>query len=844
MVAGMKRYLLPTFLLALLLGSTATVAQTRPPGFVDEQVALVNSPTALAFTPDGRMLITQKGGQLRIYKNGALLAGSALDLAAAPNKICSGSEQGLLGVAVDPLFATNNYIYLFYTSRGTTNTCDGGGTYFDVNGNYSAVGKAINRVSRFTLGTDDLAPRATELILVNNMPSPGGNHNAGDVHFGKDGFLYISIGDGGTDWRGNSGSAGGNDAARDRHVLTGKILRITRDGNIPASNPFQGAGTGRCNVTGATTAGNHCQETFAWGLRNPFRFAMDPNAAGTRFYINDVGQGTWEEVDEGQSGADYGWNACEGRHNNGSTSAGCSGAPAGSVFPVYEYPRGTVPGTTVSGCASITGGAFVPNGVWPAAYDSRYLVADYVCGAVFNIATTGTPAVPVTTAIDFLTGLGVDSATSMRFGPNGGGTALYYTTFSSFGNGVDAIRRVRYEASGNTPPTVTNLAASPSSGPLPLNVNFTATASDPDVGNTLTYFWDFGDGQSATTTTSTTSHSYAVAGVYVASVRARDNNFAFSAAVTRNINAGGNSLPTAVITTPTAVATFAVGQTINLVGTGSDLEDGALPDSALSWMVRLRHAAHTHPIAGPLVGNNLSFVAPAPEDSAAALNSSVEIELTVTDSAMATNTVMRTIQPRIVNVNLATVPAGLKLDFNGVRVTTPIAMPGWENWQLNVNAPDQNLGANGQRFNTWSDAGTRQHAITLPATNSTLTANFNTGAFVPKLDVDNDGFVDAATDGVLILRYLLGFRGAPLIANAVAASGAERSSATAIAAYLAAIITDLDVEGDSITRATSDGLLIMRYLLGLSGTAFTNSAAQPGSRNAAQMQTYLNSLRP
>ena len=84
------------------------------------------------------MLITQKGGQLRIYKNGALLAGSALDLAAAPNKMCSGSEQGLLGVAVDPLFATNNYIYLFYTSRGTTNTCDGGGTYFDGGGNYSA----------------------------------------------------------------------------------------------------------------------------------------------------------------------------------------------------------------------------------------------------------------------------------------------------------------------------------------------------------------------------------------------------------------------------------------------------------------------------------------------------------------------------------------------------------------------------------------------------------------------------------------------------------------------------------------------------------------------------------
>ena len=80
-------------------------------------------------------------------------------------------------------------------------------------------------------------------------------------------------------------------------MLIGKILRITRTGGIPPTNPFQGAGTARCNVTGRTTAGNKCQETFAWGLRNPFRIAFDPNAAATRFFINDVGQDAWEEID-------------------------------------------------------------------------------------------------------------------------------------------------------------------------------------------------------------------------------------------------------------------------------------------------------------------------------------------------------------------------------------------------------------------------------------------------------------------------------------------------------------------------------------------------------------------
>jgi len=835
MVAAMMRTLF-SLVRPVLLAAAAVplLAQAVPANFVDELVTSVPAATALAFTPDGRMLITDKDGRLRVFKNGALLPTAALDLSSSPSKICTDSERGLLGVAVDPQFASNNYVYLYYTSRGAGSTCLGG-TYVDGGGNYSAAGHAINRVSRFTLGSDDLAPRATELILVDNMPSPGGNHNAGDLHFGKDGYLYISIGDGGSDWKGDSGSGGGNNAARDKHVLTGKILRITKTGGIPPDNPFTGAGTGRCNVTGATTVNNHCQETFAWGLRNPFRFAMDPNATGTRFYINDVGQGAWEEVNDSQSGADYGWNACEGRHNNGATSGSCTAAPPGSVLPVYEYPHGAIAGTSATGCASITGGAFVPNGIWPASYDNSYLVADYVCNVFVRIAATGTPAVPVTTAVDFHNPGG---PTSMRFGPYAGGQALYYTVLNG------GVRRIYYQAGGNTAPSVSSLTATPNSGPLPLNVTFTAAASDPDAGNTLSYFWDFGDGQTATTSGNSTTHSYPVAGTFVASVRARDNNFAFSAAVTRTINAGGNSAPTAIITTPAAGATFAVGQTINLVGSGSDLEDGTVAASGLSWMVRLRHNTHTHPIAGPLVGNNLSFVAPPPEDSAAALNSSVEIELTVTDSGGLTATTTRTIQPRIVNVNLAASTSGLKLDFNGVRTTVPATVAGWENWQVNVNAPDQNLGSAGYRWGNWSDSGSRQHQITLPASNSTLTATFTPGAFVAKLDVDNDGLVTAATDGVLILRYLLGIRGNALIANAVASSGAERSTASAITIYLDGIASELDVEGDGQVRGTSDGLLILRYLLDLSGTALTTGAARPGTRNAAQMQTYLDGLRP
>ncbi len=396
-------------LLALL--SLPLAAITLPTGFTDTVLFDLELPTALAFTPDGRLLATTQTGQLRVYKNGALLATPALSFGAG--SICSNSERGLLGVAVDPDFATNRFVYLFYT--------------------HAITGGCMNRVSRFTFGTGDTADPASELVLVDNMPSPAGNHNAGDVHFGPDGYLYISIGDGGCDWAGG-GCGGTNDASRDQHVLTGKILRITKTGDIPPTNPFQGPGTARCNVTGQTTAGNKCQETFAWGFRNPFRFAMNPNREDTYFFINDVGQSAWEEIDFGTSGGDFGWNCREGAHTNSTTGA-CTPTPAAMVEPFFEYQHGGfVPGTADNDCGSITGGAFLPNGLWPG-YDESYLFADFNCGKIFKM-TQG--AGGVWSAVRFASGAG--GVTSMIFGPYGPGQALYYLTFANGGQ----VRRITY----------------------------------------------------------------------------------------------------------------------------------------------------------------------------------------------------------------------------------------------------------------------------------------------------------------------------------------------------------------------------------------------------------------
>lgn len=275
--------------LTISLDAKVAEAQAQlPADFEDRPVATVGDPTAMAFTPDGRMLVATKPGQLRVHKEGATGTTTALDIS---GKVCSNSERGLLGAAVDPDFASNRYVYLYYTYK-KHGVCPVGEPGRGDN--------PVNRISRFTMSGDTVS-RSSEKILITNIPSPNGNHNAGDLHFGKDGYLYVSVGDGACDYAQPQNCQTANDAARDRHVLLGKILRITKDGGIPATNPYTGSNSARCGVpaaNGRTQPGNNCKETFSWGFRNPFRMAFDPDASGTSFRINDVGAATWEEIDQ------------------------------------------------------------------------------------------------------------------------------------------------------------------------------------------------------------------------------------------------------------------------------------------------------------------------------------------------------------------------------------------------------------------------------------------------------------------------------------------------------------------------------------------------------------------
>lgn len=696
----------------LVLAKTAA-ATTLPPGFEDQLVASTgDDPMTVDFTPDGRMLVPLKNdGKVLVFdSNGQKLQTPALDISA---KLCSKTDSGLLGLTVDPNFSTNHYVYIYYTfNKHNANPCP-------LEDETSPV-LPVNRVSRFVMNGNTMDP-SSEKVLIDNIPSVV-RHNAGDLDFGKDGFLYATVGDGGRDYALDSGGGGRNDASRDTHILLGKVLRVTRNGEIPPSNPFTGASSEPCGINGGdgrTDVGKHCQETFAWGLRNPFRFAFDPDASGTKFFIGDVGENFWEEIDQGTAGADYGWNFCEGTHDNPgrSGSVNCSAPPY--TPPTFEY------GHVETGCESVTGGAFVPDDAgWPASFDDTYLFGDFVCNKILQLTPKQGGGFDLS---EFATGVPAPGPVDMVFGPSGSGQALYYTTLANEGE----IHRITYVGNDNVTPTASVETTSPNYGPTPLTVSFDGSASqDPDGDTPLTYIWDFGDGSAPQeTSTPTTSHTYttaAQAGSYTAELKVRDALGAVSDADTVQVFPG-NEPPEPVIQSPAPDELFRVGEQITLQGGATDPQDGQLSGSSLEWEVHLWHDGnHFHPFdAG--TGSSLTITTPPPEDGLRTTGPGnyLEVKFTATDSQGLSKTITQELQPNRVIVTVDTVPSGLSLEINNEAFTGPHTLVSWEGYTLNLNAPSpQTVDETTYVFNSWSDGQGQNHDIVTGATASTYTATF------------------------------------------------------------------------------------------------------------------------
>lgn len=681
-----------------------SAAALPPPQFTDTAIGTLAAPTAIAVTPDGRILLTQQSGRLRVITAGSLQTTPALDLSA---RMCSNSERGLLGVATDPDPATHA-IFLFHTSRGTDTRCPAATT-----GLPEPAGAPRNRLSRFVLRADNTVDPASETVLLDGIYSPAGYHNAGDLHVGKDGYLCVTTGEGGCDYRGDAGHAGGSgcggesDASRDRNILNGKVLRINRLGGIPAGNPFVSTtGAVSCH-SAAGPAGSTCLETFAMGLRNPSRFAIDPNAAGTVFRINDVGQNVLEEIDHGARSADYGEPVREGHCQQTGSPTDCGAPkPAAVTDPIDDYVHSDT-------CASITCGAHVPNGVWPSSYSGAYLFSDYACRKIVALSPAGVRT-------EFLSGLGDNSAVDLTFGPFAGGQALYYTTYGGGGQ----VRRIADTGSSNRAPTAA-LTASPSSGPAPLVVTLNGSASSDPDRNAPVHLWSFGDGSAGLSTmNATTAHSYR-AGDWTATLRTRDPGGLVSAPTTLAIRSG-NTAPAVTITAPQTGQLFTVGTGYTLRGSATDQEDGPLPAGTLSWTVVRHHDAHTHPFLGPVSGNNIPITGPGPENLAAASTSYLQIQLTAKDSHGVATTATRDFKPRTVPVTFATSPVGRTVTVNGTPMSGPATVTSWVGYGLQVAVPAQSE-KNGQvfGFDSWSDGGAASHVYSTPSVAATLTARLS-----------------------------------------------------------------------------------------------------------------------
>ena len=376
-----------SFAAAFVLLLAAVPASATPPANFSEQIMAsgLSSPTAVAFLPDRRMLVTEKGGALKLVQNG-----TATTLITLP--VCTASEMGLLGVAPHPSFQTNGLVFLYRTKPPESGCATSTGRF--------------NQVVTVQMSGDTVVPGSLTERLT-GIRTDGGNHDGGTLRIGPDQKLYVSVGDTGI---GDSGPPGAstNPYSQDRGALEGKVLRLELDGLTPAAgNPFIG-------VVGARP------EVYAFGLRNPFRMSFDPQTG--RLWAGDVGQATIEEIDIIQSGGNYAWPHCEG-----TLPAGCqaSATPGPVIDPVFEYTHSGAGGLG----NSVTGGAFATPSFGQ--LGGQYFFGDFTASKLF-VAAPNAARDDIGTPAEFVTNAG--GPVDIVFGPD---EALYWVAIN-----VGQVRRV------------------------------------------------------------------------------------------------------------------------------------------------------------------------------------------------------------------------------------------------------------------------------------------------------------------------------------------------------------------------------------------------------------------
>jgi glucose/arabinose dehydrogenase/PKD repeat protein len=757
-----KGHLLAAAAATALLAVAAPQAQAAryPQGFTERVVfSGLTNPTVVRFASDGRVFVAEKSGLIKVFDS---LSDTQPDVFAdLRTQVHNFWDRGLLGLALDPDFPADPYVYALYahdaaiggtaprwgTPGATSDNCP---TPPGATGDGCVVS---GRLSRLTASGNSMV--GPEQVLIEDWCQQYPSHSIGALDFGPDGALYVSGGDGASfnfvDY-GQDGSPvnpcgdppGGVGAVLTPPTAEGGALRsqdlrtfadpTSLDGALLRVDPATGAGLPD-NPNGGSLDPN-ARRIVAYGLRNPFRLGVRPGTG--EVWVGDVGWNTWEEIQRLQNPTaavvNFGWPCYEGTaRQSGYDSANLSicenlyAAGASAVqAPLFAWNHSSlvVPGETCpTGSSSAAGIAFAPaNSTYPSEYHGALFFADYSRDCIWAMLPTN--GVPDPTRIRTFAAptpvtdpptpdpLGRANPVYLQFGPGGD---LYFADFDS-----GTIRQVSYTSANQAPTAVAT--ATPTTGTAPLTVQFDGSdSSDPDAGDTVTYAWDLdGDGQHDDSTSATPGYTYTSQGVYTASLRVTDSHGATgSATVTISV---GNTAPTATITSPTLGTTWRVGDLIRFAGGANDPQDGPLPASALSWSLILHHCpsnCHTHPVTtfdGIAGGDFTTFDHEYP--------SHLELRLTATDSGGLTDTESIQLDPRAVTLTLNSSPGGFALSFDSAVVPTPFTKTVIEGSQHTISAAlTQTKAKKTWAFRSWSDGGGPSHDIVANST-TTYTATY------------------------------------------------------------------------------------------------------------------------
>jgi glucose/arabinose dehydrogenase len=734
------------------LGSTdARGASTLPSGFRETVVLSgLTNPTAVRFAADGRVFVAEKRGVIKVFDS---LTDATPDVFADLNvNVHNFWDRGLLGMALDPSFPAEPYVYVLYTydhvlgSSAAAPRWGSPGVYSDPcptpPGATSDGCVVSGRLSR--LQASGNAMTGPEHVLVEDWCQQYPSHSVGSVEFGRDGALYASGGDGASfnfvdygqdgspvnpcgDPPGTVGSTltpptaeGGALRSQDLRTpsdpvsLDGTVIRVDRaTGAGVAGNPL------------AASADPNARRMISYGLRNPFRITTRPGT--DEIWVGDVGWNDWEEINVIPSSGqmqNFGWPCYEGtQRQSGYDSANlnmCESlyASPGAVtapYHAYHHSNRVVPNETCpTGSSSVAGLQFefaANQHSYPAEYDDALFFADYSrdCIWVMPKGADGRPAPGLVRTFV----AGAANPVNLQVGPGGD---LFYVDFDG-----GTIRRIHYEAAGQAPVAVAT--ATPTSGAAPLTVSFDGTAShDPDPGDVITHAWDLdGDGAFDDSTSAQPTYTYTVSGTFAASLRVTDSD-GLTATDTVVISVG-NTAPTPTIATPTSGTAWKVGDVLSFSGSATDAQDGALTPSALSWELLMQHCpstCHSHQVqTWPGVASG-SFTAPDHE-----YPSHLELRLTATDSGGLPATRSIRLDPRTVSLTFQTNPGGLSLTVGGSTAKASFTRTVIVGSTNSISAPaPQKKGSKTYQFVSWSDGGAQTHDVVAPATSQTYTARF------------------------------------------------------------------------------------------------------------------------